>query len=127
MGPNDEGTPSEAPPPAPDPATDGEAVPDAAPDPELDDEHPQGFDRWRRESAIGGIGTGIARGLQSVFGSPRQEIAIVAEVPGEPPDADKRLRVILDPDDPTKSIAVVPSPPADAAPSDGAPPDPPPA
>jgi hypothetical protein len=61
-----------------------------------------GFDRWRKESAIGGIGTGIARGLQSVFGSPRQEIAIVAEVPGEPPDADTRLRVILDPDDPTK-------------------------
>ncbi len=69
-----------------------------------------GFDRWRKESAIGGIGTGIARGLQSVFGSPPQEIAIVAEVPGEPPDADTRLRVILDPDDPTKSIAVVPSP-----------------
>jgi hypothetical protein len=123
MGPDDDGTPAEAPLPAPDAAADGEAVPD--PDPELHDEHPPGFDRWRRESAIGGIGTGIARGLQSVFGSPRQEIAIVAEVPGEPPDADKRLRVILDPDDPTKSIAVVPSLPADAPPSDSAPPDPP--
>jgi hypothetical protein len=87
-----------------------------AEDPEPDDEH-TGFDRWRNESAIGGIGTGIARGLQSVFGSPRQEIAIVAEVPGEPPDADKRLRVILDPDDPTKSIAVVPAPPADPPPA----------
>jgi hypothetical protein len=76
-----------------------------------------GFDRWRKESAIGGIGTGIARGLQSVFGSPPQEIAIVAEVPGEPPDADTRLRVILDPDDPTKSIAVMPSPPADPPPA----------
>jgi hypothetical protein len=95
-------------------------------DPEPEDEHPQGFDRWRKESAIGGIGTGIARGLQSVFGTPQQEIAIVAEVPGEPPDADTRLRVILDPDDPTKSIAVVPAAPADAAP-DGRPADPPPA
>jgi hypothetical protein len=95
-------------------------------DPEPEVEHPQGFDRWRKESAIGSVGTGIARGLQSVFGSPRQEIAIVAEVPGEPPDADKRLRVILDPDDPTKSIAVVPAAPADAAP-DGVPADPPPA
>ena len=34
---------------------------------------------------------------------------------------------ILDPDDPTKSIAVVPSPPADAPPSDDTPADPPPA
>ena len=49
---------------------------------------------------------------------PAHEIAIVAEVPGEPPDADQRLRVILDPDDPTKSIAVVPSPPADTPPAD---------
>jgi hypothetical protein len=119
MGPNDDGRLDEVPPSAPEAATDAEAVPD----PELDNEQPQTFDRWRRESAIGGIGTGIARGLQSVFGSPRQEIAIVAEVPGEPPDADKRLRVILDPDDPTKSIAVVPTPPVDASPSEGAPPD----
>jgi hypothetical protein len=96
-------------------------------DAEPGDDHREGFDRWRNESAIGGIGTGIARGLQSVFGSPRQEIAIVAEVPGEPPDADKRLRVILDPDDPTKSIAVMPSPPPDATPSDDRPADPPPA
>jgi hypothetical protein len=72
-----------------------------------------GFDRWRKESAIGGIGTGIARGLQAVFAPPAHEIAIVAEVPGEPPDADRRLRVILDPDDPTKSIAVVPTTPED--------------
>ena len=86
-------------------------------EPDPADEHTQGFDRWRKESAIGGIGTGIARGLQSVFGPPPQEIAIVAEVPGEPPDADTRLRVILDPDDPTKSIAVVPATPADPPPS----------
>ena len=77
---------------------------------------PEGFDRWRKESAIGGVGTGIARGLQAVFAPPADEIAIVAEVPGEPPDADTRLRVILDPDDPTKSIAVVPAPPADPPP-----------
>jgi hypothetical protein len=77
------------------------------------DDSRQGFDRWRRESTVGSVGTGIARGLQSVFGAPPQEIAIVAEVPGEPPDADTRLRVILDPDDPTKSIAVVPAPPTD--------------
>jgi len=38
-------------------------------------------------------------------------VVIVAAVPGDPPDADSRVRVILDPDDPTKSIAVVPPPP----------------
>ena len=106
MGSDDEGTPNEATPLA-DGITEEE---------ETGDDAPQGFDRWRKESAIGSVGTGIARGLQSVFGSPRQEIAIVAEVPGEPPDADTRLRVILDPDDPSKSIAVVPTPPADPAP-----------
>ena len=78
-----------------------------------DPEMSGGFDRWRKESAVGGIGTGIARGLQAVFAPPPHEVAIVAEVPGEPPDADSRLRVILDPDDPTKSIAVVPVAPAD--------------
>jgi len=75
----------------------------------------EGFDRWRKESALGGIGTGIARGLQAVFGPPPEEVVIVAAMPGEPPDADTRLRVILDPDDPTKSIVVMPSKPVDPA------------
>ncbi len=81
------------------------------------DEPTQGFDRWRKETAVGAVGTGIARGFQAVFAPPPQNIAIVAEVPGEPPDADTRLRVILDPDDPTKSIAVLPATPADHSPS----------
>jgi hypothetical protein len=124
MGPDDDDTPAEVVPPASQAPADGEVVPDR----ELEnDDSREGFDRWRNESAIGGIGTGIARGLQSVFGSPQQEIAIVAEVPGEPPDADTRLRVILDPDDPTKSIAVVPAPPGDSTPTDSTPADPPPA
>jgi hypothetical protein len=71
-----------------------------------------GFDRWRTESAIGSIGTGLARGLQAVFAPHVDEIVIMASVPGDPPDADDRVRVILDPDDPTKSIAIVPDPPA---------------
>jgi hypothetical protein len=45
-----------------------------------------------------------------------QRVVIVAEVPGEPPDADSRVRVILDPDDPTKSIAVVPPTPTEPPP-----------
>ena len=73
---------------------------------------PSGFDRWRRESALGNVGTGIARGLQAVFAPPADEQVIVASVPGDPPDPD-RLRVVLDPDDPSKSVAIVPPPDGD--------------
>lgn len=98
---------------------DGDAPTEDAP-PAAEDERGEGgedtsggFDRWRNESALGAFGTGIARGLHSVFASPVDEVVIMASVPGDPPDADDRLRVILDPDDPTKSIAIVPDPPAD--------------
>lgn len=68
---------------------------------------PAGFERWRRETALGTVGTGIARGLQNVFAPPADQPVIVAAVPGDPPDPD-RIKVILDPEDPTKSIVVVP-------------------
>jgi hypothetical protein len=80
---------------------------------EEDQDGPQdsgGFDHWRRESALGAVGTGLARGLQAVFGAPVDEVVIVASVPGDPPDADDRIRVILDLDDPAKSVAIVPPP-----------------
>jgi hypothetical protein len=83
---------------------------------EDEEEDRGGFDSWRRESALGAVGTGLARGLQAVFAPPAHEIAIVAEVPGEPPDADQRLQVILDPDDPTKSVAIVPKSAVDRPP-----------
>jgi len=69
---------------------------------------PGRFDAWRRRSAVGGMATGIALGLQEVFYPNKNEPVISAEAPGEPPDADDRLRVVLDPDDPTKSTVVVP-------------------
>lgn len=69
-----------------------------------------GFDRWRRESAIGEVGTSIAKGLRNIFAPTQQEVVIVASVPGDPPDADQKLRVVLDPDDPTKSVAIFPDP-----------------
>jgi len=102
MGPDDEGQPADVAPAGAEPLEE-----------EAEEEAQEGFDRWRKESAIGGIGTGIARGLQAVFAPPPDEVVIVAAVPGEPPDADTRLRVILDPDDPTKSIAVMPVAPVD--------------
>lgn len=74
-------------------------------------EDPRTFDRRRRESALGAVATGVARGLHAVFARPVDEPVIVASVPGDPPDTDDRLRVILDPDDPTKAVAIVPDKP----------------
>ena len=73
---------------------------------EPEDTPPQGFERWRRQSAIGAVGTGIALGLQAVFAPPQDQPAIVASVPGDPPNPDG-LKVILDPDDPSKSVVIV--------------------
>jgi len=69
-----------------------------------------GFDSWRRRSAIGGLATGIALGLRDIFQPGRNTPVLTAEAPGDPPDADERIRVILDPDDPTKSVAYLPPP-----------------
>jgi hypothetical protein len=80
---------------------------------DTDAEGARGFDSWRRESALGAVGTGIARGLHAVFAPRADEVVIVAAVPGEPPDADQRLQVVLDPDDPTKSVAIIPKTPVD--------------
>ena len=66
------------------------------------------------------MGTGIAKGLQNVFAPTDNHQVIVAEVPGDPPDADERVRVILDPDDPTKAVAYVPK---SSEPEDGSPPE----
>ncbi|HXB37395.1 MAG TPA: hypothetical protein VNU75_06795, partial [Acidimicrobiales bacterium] len=55
----------------------------------------------------GTVGTGIARGLQNVFAPPPNQPIIVAAVPGDPPGPE-RLQVILDPDDPSKSVALLP-------------------
>ncbi|HWD55024.1 MAG TPA: hypothetical protein VG346_07865 [Acidimicrobiales bacterium] len=95
MEPDDRGAPAEDP--------DEEPVEASAPE-----FSPAGFERWRRDSALGSVGTGIARGLQNVFGTPQDQVVMVAPVPGGPPDPD-RLQVILDPDDPTKSVAVLPT------------------
>ncbi len=95
---------------------DDHASPDAQAPDELADEAlddatvaPSRFDGWRRRSAIGGLATGVALGLQEVFSPNKNEPVISAEAPGEPPDAGERMQVLLDPDDPTKSIVVWPS------------------
>lgn len=91
---------------------DGDLEPDLVPQPGAETDATEGrgsFDRWRQESALGAVGTGVARGLQAVFAPRVDEVVIMVSVPGEPPDSDQRLRVVLDPDDPTKSVAIVPT------------------
>ncbi len=68
------------------------------------------FDSWRRRSAVGAIATGVALGLKEIFQPTNIQPVITAEAPGDPPDANNRLRVILDPDDPSKSVAILPAP-----------------
>ena len=69
---------------------------------------------------MGAIATGVALGLKEIFQPTNIEPVITAAAPGDPPDADERLRVILHPDDPTKSVAILPR----AAHSDSAAPPP---
>ena len=77
-----------------------------APDSEPDAGGRAGFDGWRRRSAAGEVGTAIARGLGAVFAPSESRQVVSAPVPGDPPDADQGFRVVLDPDDPTKAVAV---------------------
>ncbi|MGP0030396.1 MAG: hypothetical protein ACLPVF_07810 [Acidimicrobiales bacterium] len=54
------------------------------------------------------IATGVALGLKEIFQPTNIEPVITSPAPGDPPDADQGLRVILHPDDPTKSVAILP-------------------
>jgi len=50
----------------------------------------------------------VALGLKEIFQPTNTEPVITAVAPGDPPDADNRLRVVLDPDDPSRSVAFLP-------------------
>jgi hypothetical protein len=52
------------------------------------------------------VGTAIARGLAAVFAPAENRPVVSAPVPGDPPDPDRGFRVVLNPDDPAKSVAV---------------------
>jgi len=93
--------------------TDGPDHPD---DPDAEgsgtEEHePLRFQRWMRSSATGGVLTGIALGLQHALEQRREQPAFVMEAPGEPEDPDAPITLHFDPDDPTKTVAVVRTPP----------------
>ena len=59
----------------------------------------------------------MALGLKEIFQPTNIEPVITAEAPGEPPDDESRLRVFLDPDDPSKSVAYLPRKKATEGPS----------
>jgi hypothetical protein len=50
----------------------------------------------------------VALGLKEIFQPTNIEPVITAEAPGDPPDDENRLRVVLDPDDPSKSVVYLP-------------------
>ena len=66
--------------------------------------------------------TGIALGLQHALEERREQPAFVMEAPGEPEDPDAPISLHFDPDDPTKTVAVIRTPSDDARPDGSRPP-----
>jgi hypothetical protein len=81
-----------------------------------------------QHSAAGAVLTGITIGLREALEPTRREVAFVIEAPSEPEDPDAPIALRFDPDDPTKTVAVVRQPPETPStprtseiPDDGAP------
>lgn len=68
---------------------------------------PLRFSQWMKRSATGAVLSGIAMGLQQALEPKRQLPAFVMEAPGEPEDPDAPITLHFDPDDPTKTVAVI--------------------
>ena len=97
---------------------DGVTAPDPMPPeaPHGDEDAPfeRPVDRFRR----GAVGTVVAAGLLGLADAlearpPKEEVAIVQEVPTEPPREPRRLELLLDPEHPERSMVFLPDP-ADA-------------
>ena len=68
---------------------------------------PLPFQRWIKRSASGAVLSGIALGLQEVYQPKRELPAFVMEATGEPMDPNAPISLHFDPDDPTKTVAVI--------------------
>jgi len=68
---------------------------------------PLRFDRWMKRSAAGAVLSGIALGLKEALEPKRNQPAFVMEAPGEPEDPDAPISLRFDPDDPTRTVAVI--------------------
>ena len=71
---------------------------------------PLRFQQWINRSASGAVLTGIALGLQQVYQPKRELPAFVVEATGEPEDPNAPITLHFDPDDPTKTVAVIRTP-----------------
>ena len=82
---------------------------------------PLRFNNWMKRSTAGAVLSGIALGLQHALEPKRELPAFVMEAPGDPEDPDAPITLHFDPDDPTKTVAVIrPQRPAgNGDPSDG--------
>ena len=69
-------------------------------------------------AATGAVLSGIALGLQQIFEPKRELPAFVMEAPGAPHDPDAPFTLHFDPDDPTKTVAVIRTPTADTSDAD---------
>jgi len=76
-------------------------------DEELGPHDPLRFNHWMKRSAAGAVLSGIALGLQQALEPKRELPAFVMEAPGEPEDPDAPITLHFDPDDPTKTVAVI--------------------
>jgi hypothetical protein len=92
-------------------------------DEDPDRHDPLRFNRWMRSSTTGAVLSGIALGLQQALEPTRQLPAFVMEAPGEPEDPDAPIVLHFDPDDPTKTVAVIRAPAADPGSPPAVPPD----
>lgn len=111
--------------PTPGPPREAESDHEAVPDEDVNPDPPAGpdplrFSRWMRQSATGAVLSGIALGLQQALEPKRPVAAFVIAAPGEPEDPDAMIRLHFDPDDPTKTVAVIRR--QSAAPPDNDPP-----
>ncbi len=76
---------------------------------------PLRFNHWMKRSTAGAVLSGIALGLQQALEPKRELPAFVMEAPGEPEDPDAPITLHFDPDDPTKTVAVIRTPAAGTA------------
>jgi len=80
---------------------------------------PLRFNQWMKRSATGAVLSGIALGLQQALEPKRELPAFVMEAPGGPEDPDAPITLHFDPDDPTKTVAVIRGPGGLASPAAG--------
>ena len=86
---------------------------EAAEDEQAGDAEPfeRPVDKFRR----GAVGSVVAAGLLGIAdaleGRKKEEVAIVQEAPTPPVREPRRLELLLDPDDPSKSLVFLPDPP----------------